>query len=224
MDIVITDHHDCKDALPDAVAVVDPRRPGLPLSLQGAGRRGRGAEAGAGPDRPKWSAPRCWSATCDLAAIGTVADVMRHDRTRTAPSSAMGLAGLIPHPPPGPAGAAAGGQRQCRPPPPPSASATASPPGSTPPGGWSGPSVALELLLTRDAGAGRAPGSGRCASSTGSARPSSCDIFEAVRATCSPGARSSPGRPSCWPERAGIRAWWALWPPVWRSGTPAPPS
>ena len=27
MDVVITDHHECKDSLPDAVAVVDPHRP-----------------------------------------------------------------------------------------------------------------------------------------------------------------------------------------------------
>ena len=31
MDVVVTDHHECKELLPDAVAVVDPHRPDCPI-------------------------------------------------------------------------------------------------------------------------------------------------------------------------------------------------
>ena len=76
MDVVITDHHECKDQLPRAAAVVDPHRPDchypfkhlagcgvalkLVLALGGAGRE----EA-------------LFARYCTLAAIGTVADVMQ---------------------------------------------------------------------------------------------------------------------------------------------------
>ena len=46
LDVVVTDHHECKETLPDPPA-------GLPVSLQASGGRGRGAEAGAGPGRRK---------------------------------------------------------------------------------------------------------------------------------------------------------------------------
>ena len=45
LDLVITDHHECGKALPEAVAVVDCCR-GRPLSQQGPGRRGCRPEAG----------------------------------------------------------------------------------------------------------------------------------------------------------------------------------
>jgi len=75
LDLVITDHHECKDILPDAVAVVDPRRNDCPYPfkhLAGVGvalklvlALGRGQEE------------ELLSRYCTLAAIGTVADVMR---------------------------------------------------------------------------------------------------------------------------------------------------
>ena len=34
MDLVITDHHECKDVLPCAAAVVDPRRPDCPYPFK----------------------------------------------------------------------------------------------------------------------------------------------------------------------------------------------
>ena len=34
LDLVITDHHECKDELPDAAAVVDPRRPDCPYPFK----------------------------------------------------------------------------------------------------------------------------------------------------------------------------------------------
>ncbi len=51
MDVVITDHHACKDTLPRAAAVVDPPPAGLHLSLPLSGGLRRGAEAGAGAGR-----------------------------------------------------------------------------------------------------------------------------------------------------------------------------
>ncbi len=51
MDVVVTDHHECKENLPRAVAVVDPHRSGRFLSLQISGRRRRRIEAGAGAGR-----------------------------------------------------------------------------------------------------------------------------------------------------------------------------
>ena len=51
LDVVITDHHECKEELPRALAVVDPPPQRLPLSLQASGGSGCGAEAGAGPGR-----------------------------------------------------------------------------------------------------------------------------------------------------------------------------
>ncbi len=82
LDLVITDHHECKDILPDAVAVVDPKRSDCPYPfkhLAGVGvalklvlALGRGHEE------------ELLGRYCTLAAIGTVADVMKmSDENRT---------------------------------------------------------------------------------------------------------------------------------------------
>ena len=76
MDVVITDHHECKETLPRAVAVVDPHRPdcGYPFKhLAGCGVALKLALALGGPDREE----ALFSRYCTLAAIGTVADVMQ---------------------------------------------------------------------------------------------------------------------------------------------------
>lgn len=75
VDVVVTDHHECKDALPPAQAVVDPRRPDCPYpfkGLAGVGVALKLAMAVAGPDR----AAQVFRDYADLAAVGTVADVM----------------------------------------------------------------------------------------------------------------------------------------------------
>ena len=73
MDMIITDHHECQAELPNAVAVVDPKRP-----------------EGAGPDRDLAGVGVAFKLACaltgdgqatleryaDLVAVGTVADVM----------------------------------------------------------------------------------------------------------------------------------------------------
>ena len=76
MDVVVTDHHECKETLPRAVAVVDPHRPdcGYPFKhLAGCGVALKLSLALGGPDREE----ALFSRYCTLAAIGTVADVMQ---------------------------------------------------------------------------------------------------------------------------------------------------
>ena len=75
IDVVITDHHACKEVLPPAAAVVDPHHPDCPYpfkGLAGVGVALKLALAVAGPGAREEVFDRC----CDLAAIGTVADVM----------------------------------------------------------------------------------------------------------------------------------------------------
>ena len=75
MDTVVTDHHECKEQLPDAVAVVDPRRADCPhpfKHLAGCGVALKLVLALGGVDREE----ALFARYCTLAAIGTVADVM----------------------------------------------------------------------------------------------------------------------------------------------------
>ena len=76
LDVVVTDHHECKDSLPDAVAVVDPHRPDCPYPfkhLAGCGVALKLVLALGGENRED----ALFARYCTLAAIGTVADVMR---------------------------------------------------------------------------------------------------------------------------------------------------
>ncbi len=76
MDVVVTDHHECKEDLPKAVAVVDPHRPDCPYPfkfLAGVGVALKLVLALGGPDREN----ALFARYCTLAAIGTIADVMR---------------------------------------------------------------------------------------------------------------------------------------------------
>ena len=73
MDLVITDHHECKQTLPDAVAVVDPHRPdgGYPhKNLSGVGVAFKLAAALCG------SQEEVLEQYADMVCLGTVADVM----------------------------------------------------------------------------------------------------------------------------------------------------
>ncbi len=75
VDVVVTDHHECKAMLPDAAAVVDPHRPDCPYpfkGLAGVGVALKLAMTLAGAER----AGQVLEELCDLATIGTVADVM----------------------------------------------------------------------------------------------------------------------------------------------------
>ena len=73
IDLVITDHHECKEVLPTAVAVVDPHRPdgGYPhKNLSGVGVAFKLAAALCG------SQEEVLSEYADMVCLGTVADVM----------------------------------------------------------------------------------------------------------------------------------------------------
>ena len=75
MDVVITDHHECKEELPQAAAVVNPHRPDCPYpfkQLAGVGVALKLALA----LTPEERRLQVLEAYADLAAIGTVADVM----------------------------------------------------------------------------------------------------------------------------------------------------
>lgn len=69
MEVIITDHHACKETLPDAVAVVDPHRADCPYPFKGL--------AGVGVAMKLAMAMGCgYEEYVSLAALGTVADVM----------------------------------------------------------------------------------------------------------------------------------------------------
>ena len=73
IDLVITDHHECKELLPEAVAVVDPHRPDdryLHKNLSGVGVAFKLASALNG------SQEDVLDAYADMVCLGTVADVM----------------------------------------------------------------------------------------------------------------------------------------------------
>lgn len=75
IDMVITDHHECQNTLPDAVAVVDPRRPDSAYpnrSLAGVGVAFKLICALAGTEKLDEMVDRY----SDLVAVGTIADVM----------------------------------------------------------------------------------------------------------------------------------------------------
>ena len=83
MDVVITDHHECKEQLPAACAVVDPHRSDCEYPfkhLAGCGVALKLVLALGGSDREE----ALFARYCTLAAIGTVADVMQMaDENRT---------------------------------------------------------------------------------------------------------------------------------------------
>jgi len=73
IDLVITDHHECKDTLPQAIAVVDPHRPDCRYphkDLSGVGVAFKLASAICG------SQQEVLESYADMVCLGTVADVM----------------------------------------------------------------------------------------------------------------------------------------------------
>ena len=76
LDVIITDHHECRELLPDAAAVVNPHRKdcGYPFRcLAGVGVALKLVLALGGPACER----KLLSQYADLAAIGTIADVMQ---------------------------------------------------------------------------------------------------------------------------------------------------
>lgn len=82
MDTVVTDHHECLDALPDCVAVVNPHRPDCPYPFRELAGVGVAFKliCACEQARTGGSAAEVFEAMSrrfmDLVAIGTVADVM----------------------------------------------------------------------------------------------------------------------------------------------------
>lgn len=75
MDVIVTDHHECKPELPAACAIVNPHQPGCPYpftALAGVGVALKVVLALGGPAEQN----RLLDQYADLAAVGTVADVM----------------------------------------------------------------------------------------------------------------------------------------------------
>lgn len=71
MDVIVTDHHECPDALPDCTAVINPKRPGQGYGfsgLCGAGVALKLVYALGGEEEA--------AAALDLAALATVADIV----------------------------------------------------------------------------------------------------------------------------------------------------
>ena len=147
MDVVVTDHHQCKETIPAAAAVVDPRRPDCPYpfkDLAGVGVALKLALALTPPERR----PAVLRHYAELAAVGTVADVMSLTGENRALVH-MGLALLDVTPRPGLAALlrAVGAQGRT------ATTATVSyglAPRLNAAGRMERSEVALELLLTRD--------------------------------------------------------------------------
>ena len=73
--VVVTDHHECKDTFPDAIAVVNPKRPDSQYpfkDLAGVGVVFKLICALAGPQKQE----EICATYLDLVAVGTIADVM----------------------------------------------------------------------------------------------------------------------------------------------------
>ncbi|MCD4711942.1 MAG: single-stranded-DNA-specific exonuclease RecJ [Clostridiales bacterium] len=72
LDLIITDHHECQDVLPDAVAVVNPKRGGYPFDmLAGCGVALKLTQAMLGEAFYSF-----YPNVIDIAALGTVADIV----------------------------------------------------------------------------------------------------------------------------------------------------
>ena len=83
MELVVTDHHECKAELPEAVAVVDPHRPDQPVSGARSWPAWAWPSSWCAPSRPgrmaereRMAQRRCCANTAICCASGTVADVM----------------------------------------------------------------------------------------------------------------------------------------------------
>ena len=104
IEVVITDHHACKETLPPAVAVVDPHHPDCPYPFKGLAGVGVALKLALAVADPA-EREEVFDACSDLAAIGTVADVMpmtgenrllvRRGLARLNPARRLGLLQLI---------------------------------------------------------------------------------------------------------------------------------
>ena len=80
VDMIVTDHHECKEKLPDAIAVVDPHRKDCPYpfkDLAGVGVALKLVMALGSVSGGEKRANALFHEYADLAAVGTIADVMK---------------------------------------------------------------------------------------------------------------------------------------------------
>lgn len=75
IEVIVTDHHECQETLPPAMAIINPKIPNCPYpfnGLSGAGVALKLLQALSA----KRNNPDCWQFELVLAALGTVADVV----------------------------------------------------------------------------------------------------------------------------------------------------
>jgi single-stranded-DNA-specific exonuclease len=75
MDVVITDHHECLDKLPEAVAVVNPHRKDCKYPFKGLAGVGVAFKLICALEGPE-NLNKVIEEYSELAAIGTIADIM----------------------------------------------------------------------------------------------------------------------------------------------------
>ena len=72
IDLIITDHHECQDILPEAIAVVNPKREGYPFKmLAGCGVAFKLVQALSGHQFSEF-----YPSVIDILALGTIADIV----------------------------------------------------------------------------------------------------------------------------------------------------
>lgn len=72
LDVIITDHHECQEILPEALAVINPKRGGYPFEmLAGCGVAFKLVQALAGDQFFKF-----YKSVIDIVALGTIADIV----------------------------------------------------------------------------------------------------------------------------------------------------
>jgi single-stranded-DNA-specific exonuclease len=76
IDLVVTDHHECKDGIPDAVAVVDPKRPDCPYPNKALSGVGVAFKLVCAMERGSKDTAEMLDMFGDYVAIGTIADIM----------------------------------------------------------------------------------------------------------------------------------------------------
>jgi single-stranded-DNA-specific exonuclease len=76
LDLVITDHHECRDELPRAVAVVDPKRPMSAYPFASLAGVGVAFKLICALEKDKKTTAELLDLYGDLVAVGTIADVM----------------------------------------------------------------------------------------------------------------------------------------------------
>ncbi|MDR1217807.1 MAG: single-stranded-DNA-specific exonuclease RecJ [Oscillospiraceae bacterium] len=79
IDLVITDHHECKHELPDAAAVVDPKRPNCPYPNKALSGVGVAFKLVCAMESGSTALTELLETYGDYVAIGTIADIMPVD-------------------------------------------------------------------------------------------------------------------------------------------------